>query len=148
EVEEGWQQIKTCITEAAAESVGERTININAKKNIKSWYCKEVKELADMKRKNYLLYLSSLTETNRKRYVENRNKANAAIRAIKRNTPSPDIWEKYFTELYQDEETTDTWLNEDETPDDVSITEEELRKIIQKLKTGKPREQTLSRTNC
>ncbi|KAL3287553.1 hypothetical protein HHI36_002021 [Cryptolaemus montrouzieri] len=37
------------MTEAAAESVGERTININANKNIKLWYCKEVKELADMK---------------------------------------------------------------------------------------------------
>ncbi|KAL3271791.1 hypothetical protein HHI36_022261 [Cryptolaemus montrouzieri] len=86
EVEEGWQQIKTCITEAAAKSVGDRTININTNKNIKSWNCKEVVELADMKRKSYLLYLSSSIETNRTRYVENRNKANAAIRAIERNT--------------------------------------------------------------
>ncbi|KAK9871676.1 hypothetical protein WA026_014124 [Henosepilachna vigintioctopunctata] len=42
---------------------------------------------------------------------------------------SPDIWEKYFTELYQDEEPTDSWVNEDETPDDVLITEEELDRI-------------------
>ncbi|KAK9887231.1 hypothetical protein WA026_021074 [Henosepilachna vigintioctopunctata] len=50
---------------------------------------------------------------------------------------SPDICEKYFSELYQDEETTDTWVNEDETPDDVLITEEELRKRIRKLKNRK-----------
>ncbi|KAK9892788.1 hypothetical protein WA026_021979 [Henosepilachna vigintioctopunctata] len=97
EVEEGWQQMKTCITEAAAESAGERTININANKNIKSWFCKEVKELADVKRKSYLLYLSSPTETNRTRIVENRNKANAALRAIKR-----EHWRQFTSEMEHD----------------------------------------------
>ncbi|KAK9879678.1 hypothetical protein WA026_006739, partial [Henosepilachna vigintioctopunctata] len=66
-----------------------------------------------------------------------RNRKKPVNEYVQTEIISPDIWEKYCTELYQDEETTETWVNEDETPDDVLITEEELRKRIEKLKNRK-----------
>lgn len=48
-METAWKKLKTNIISATEEAVGKRKIK-NGKKQSKSWFCKEIKELAKEKR--------------------------------------------------------------------------------------------------
>ncbi|XP_057657912.1 craniofacial development protein 2-like [Diorhabda carinulata] len=61
-VEENWQSTAKCIKEAAEEAIGKRKINVNATNHTKPWFCQEVKELSESKRKCYLTYKSAPLE--------------------------------------------------------------------------------------
>jgi len=49
-----WEKIQECIVKAAEESLGMRTVGINASKKSTPWFTPEMKELAQEKRQAYL----------------------------------------------------------------------------------------------
>lgn len=98
DVESCWNKIKSCIVEAAEESIGKRKVNMNGTNNSKkSWFCQEVKELSQQKKKSYLIYRSSPTPEKHSEYTEVRNRINARIKAIKR-----DYWAKFTSDMDYD----------------------------------------------
>lgn len=98
DVESCWNKIKSCIVKAAEESIGKRKVNINGTNNSKKpWFCHEIKELSQQKKKSYLRYRSSPTTEKRVEYTEVRNRINARIKAIKR-----DYWAKFTSDMDHD----------------------------------------------
>ena len=96
-VEDTWQKIKKCINEAAEEAIGKRKINTRATNHTKPWFCQEVKELSELKRKCYLRYKSIQSEEALAEYVQVRNEVNARIKSIKR-----EHWAKFTSDMDYD----------------------------------------------
>lgn len=96
-VEDSWETIKTCILNAAEEAIGKRMVNINARNNRKPWFCAEVKELSQQKKKSYLAYKSTQTQEMHAEYVATRNRANSRIRSIKK-----EHWSKFTSDMDHD----------------------------------------------
>ncbi|XP_055384192.1 uncharacterized protein LOC129613898 [Condylostylus longicornis] len=96
DVNNAWNKLKTNILEAATESIGKRTVNINNKKrNLKPWFCEEVKVLASEKREAYLRFKRQQVSYNEYKVV--RNRINIAIDNIKKN-----YWENFSNEMEHD----------------------------------------------
>jgi len=92
-----WEKIQDCIVKAAEESLGMRTVDINASKKSTPWFTPEIKELAQEKRKAYLKYISEPSIEQRSEYREVRNRVNARIREIKEG-----YWESFTADMEHD----------------------------------------------
>lgn len=95
-VDMAWQKLKTNILEATTEAIGKRVVNVtNAKRNIKPWFCDEVKKLAADKRTAYLKYRAQqITYID---YKIVRNRVNDSISKIK-----TAFWEKFSKDMEHD----------------------------------------------
>ncbi|XP_048516539.1 uncharacterized protein LOC125502457 [Dendroctonus ponderosae] len=83
--------------QAAEEAIGKRKININANNRTKPWFCQEVKQLADIKRSNYLKYKNLQTIEQQAEYIQTRNRVNSKIKEIKR-----EYWIKFTADMEYD----------------------------------------------
>lgn len=68
---------------------------MNNRHKYKPWFCEEVKTLAEEKKMSYLRYRQTIIPYND--YVTTRNRVNAAIAGIKRES-----WERFSLEMEND----------------------------------------------
>jgi hypothetical protein len=85
-----WEKIQECIVKSAEETLGMRTVDINASKKSTPWFTPEIKEVAHEKRKAYLRYISKPSIERQTEYEEVRNRVNSRIREIKEG-----YWERF-----------------------------------------------------
>ena len=96
-INENWEIIKFNILTAAKEALGTRTVKTPGIRKKTPWFCEEIKQLSERKRKAFLQFKSSGTTTLYNIYKSIRNEVNIQIRQIKRN-----FWEAYTKNLERD----------------------------------------------
>lgn len=80
------------IIKSSEEAIEIRKVNINGKKNTKPWFTKEVKDLANEKRKAYLQYSMQRSTEEHTKYKTVRNRINNQIATLKK-----EYWAKFST---------------------------------------------------
>lgn len=96
DINQNWETIKSNILTAAKEALGTRTVKIPGRTKT-PWFCDEIKQLSERKRKAFLQFKSLGTATSYNTYKAIRNEVNIQIRQIKRN-----FWEGYTKNLERD----------------------------------------------
>ena len=92
-----WENIQECITRAAEEALGKRTVNVNGPKKSTPWFTPEIKELANEKRKAFQKYNNNPSAEERITYKRIRNRVNSEIRKIKEG-----YWESFTADMEHD----------------------------------------------
>lgn len=92
-----WKEIRKYIEKAAEESMGKRKVNINSTNHTKPWFCREIKELAETKKRTYLQYKSNPSNEQHTKYIRIRNEVNSKIKTIKR-----EYWSKFTSDMDYD----------------------------------------------
>ena len=91
------EKIQVCIVKATEETLGRRTVNINAPQNKPTpWFTLEIRGLAQKKRKVYLKYITKLSDE-RREYKEVRNRVSLKIRELKAG-----YWESFTADMKHD----------------------------------------------
>ena len=94
DVETAWKKTQVNILGAAEEALGKRLVKYGGIQR-KPWFCEEVKDLAEEKRKSYLQYRSKSITYDAYKVV--RNRINSAIKMIKQG-----YWEKFSSDMEHD----------------------------------------------